>query len=634
MTIERKVGMGIAGQPSGATDVAEVFSTHLYAGNAGSQTITNGIDLAGEGGMVWFKRRNGAVNHVIFDTERWTASNGKGLFPNLTNAAGNINELTGFNSNGFGVTASGYINDSFDMASFTFRKKSGFFDCVTWTGNGTSQVISHGLDGPVGMIIVKSLTESRGWHVYHKSLGTGKHLELNLTYEENTGSVYITSVGDSSFTVGSAYDVNNNGQSYVAYLFADNSSEDADDQMIKCGSFTGTGSAGLEVNLGWEPQWVLIKNTSRTSGWMMQDTMRGMSHTGWQYLLANDDAAESGDTSNRVVPTATGFTVNNNGGNDFGQSGDTLVYMAIRAPMMKEPEAATDVFAMDLGTSSVPSWISGFPVDMAINATFATTAHKIVGARLTSGRYLDTTTTSAEASEGHNTFDFMNGWNKDSRDSSYLCWMWKRAKGYMDVVCYSGTGSARTVPHSLGVPPEMIWAKRRSTSRDWNVYAAPLGNNKIRELNTAEAFITSSSWNNTDPTSTVFSVSGGSDNNSSGDTYIAFLFATLAGISKVGSYSGNGTNNHVIDCGFTAGARFVLIRRAPSAGDWFLFDSVRGITSTSNDGILYLNNNNAQVTEAAGIGVDAIQPHSSGFQLASDNTLNHSELDYIFYAIA
>jgi hypothetical protein len=141
-------------------------------------------------------------------------------------------------------------------------------------------------------------------------------------------------------------------------------------------------------------------------------------------------------------------------------------------------------------------------------------------------------------------------------------------------------------------------------------------------------------WNNTTPTSSVFTLGTLQDVNKSGETYIAYLFATLAGISKVGSYSGNGTNNHVIDCGFTAGARFILIKRSNGAGDWFQFDSVRGITSTSNDGIIYLNNNNAQVTEAAGIGVDAIQPHSSGFQLTSENTLNHSELDYIFYAIA
>ena len=65
-----------------------------------------------------------------------------------------------------------------------------------------------------------------------------------------------------------------------------------------------------------------------------------------------------------------------------------------------------------------------------------------------------------------------------------------------------------------------------------------------------------------------------------------------------------------------------------------MYDSVRGITSTSNDGLLYLNNNSAQATEAAATGVDAVRPHASGFQLDSDNTLNHSSLDYIFYAIA
>ena len=122
--------------------------------------------------------------------------------------------------------------------------------------------------------------------------------------------------------------------------------------------------------------------------------------------------------------------------------------------------------------------------------------------------------------------------------------------------------------------------------------------------------------------------------NTNSANFIGYLFATLAGISKVGSYSGNAANNHVINCGFSAGARFVLIKRSDGAGDWFLFDSVRGITSTSNDGILHLNDTNIQRTEAYEIGADAIQPHASGFKLTSNNTINHGEMEYIFYAIA
>ena len=637
MTIERKL---LGTSPSGgAADVAEVFSTHLYKGNGSTQTITNGIDLAGEGGLVWLKQRGGSGSHGLYDTERGAS---KIISSNATDGQFTGTDMSSFNSNGFtlGVAnQSNFNNSNASSVSFTFRKKSGFFDCVTYTGNSaTDQTINHNLGSTPAFMLVKRTDATGAWNVYHTSMGNQKYAFLNSS--EPVGGPYSNlnwAVTDTTFSADGYIAANNDGATYVAYLFADNSSEDLEDQMIKCGSFTGVSTGAVEVNLGWEPQFVILKNASRAgTDWQMQDTMRGMSNTGYNRLRPNTNSAENVTTSNFVVPTATGFTLNNNGSSNYGQSGDQMIYMAIRAPMMKEPEAATDVFAMDLGTSSVPSWISGFPVDMAINATYATTAHKIVGARLTSGRYLDTTVSSAEASEGNNTFDFMNGWNKDSRPYTYFCWMWKRAKGYMDVVCYSGNStSGRAIAHSLGVVPEMMWVKTRSDNDGWAVYNKTIGATKFLALNNGDSAVANSSWwNNTEPTSASFAVGNSSATNSSGRTYIAYLFATLDGISKVGSYSGNGTNNHVINCGFTAGARFILIKRSNGAGDWFMYDSVRGITSTSNDGLLYLNNNSAQATEAAATGVDAVRPHASGFQLDSDDTLNHSSLDYIFYAIA
>ena len=135
MTIERKVGMGIAGQPSGGpTDVAEVFSTYLYTGNGSSgQTIDNGIDLAGEGGLVWLKLRDASDGHLRDDTER-----GANKYLSSNTNYGETNQgskLTSFNSNGF--TYGGYASGN-DVVSFTFRKKSGFFDCVTYSGNGVA----------------------------------------------------------------------------------------------------------------------------------------------------------------------------------------------------------------------------------------------------------------------------------------------------------------------------------------------------------------------------------------------------------------------------------------------------------------------------------------------------------------
>ena len=124
----------------------------------------------------------------------------------------------------------------------------------------------------------------------------------------------------------------------------------------------------------------------------------------------------------------------------------------------------------------------------------------------------------------------------------------------------------------------------------------------------------------------------GTDNATNGNTYnyIAYLFASLDGISKVGSYSGTG-NNLSVNCGFAAGARFVLIKRTDSSGDWWLFDTTRGIVSSGNDPALRLNLTNAEVTST-----DYLEPNSNGFTVTSTAGagLNANGGTYLYLAIA
>ena len=132
------------------------------------------------------------------------------------------------------------------------------------------------------------------------------------------------------------------------------------------------------------------------------------------------------------------------------------------------------------------------------------------------------------------------------------------------------------------------------------------------------------------PTSSVFSLGTYNGINQSGRDFIAYLFATLAGVSKVGSYTGNGnTSGPTVDCGFTSGPKFVLIKRTGNTGSWYLFDSVRGIVAGA-ESQLYLNSNAAEQTAT-----DQIDPTSSGFQIVTNATgLNSNGDNYIFYAIA
>ena len=129
---------------------------------------------------------------------------------------------------------------------------------------------------------------------------------------------------------------------------------------------------------------------------------------------------------------------------------------------------------------------------------------------------------------------------------------------------------------------------------------------------------------------TTFGVLGGSTLvNTSGDTYVAYLFATLPGISKVGSYTGTGATQQ-INCGFTGGARFVLVKATSTTGNWLVWDAARGIVA-GNDPYLALNSTAAEVTTT-----DWVDTYSAGFELSSagGNLANTNGVSYIFCAVA
>jgi hypothetical protein len=265
----------------------------------------------------------------------------------------------------------------------------------------------------------------------------------------------------------------------------------------------------------------------------------------------------------------------------------------------------------------------------------STSANNVIdrmrGWAASTGYVLDTASTSAETS------NFSSVWQLDysigmaaaaSTDTVYECF--RRAPGFFDEVCYTGTGANRTVSHNLTVAPELMIVKVRSTSNNWAVYSVATGNNKYLSLDQNIAATTSSgAWNTTTPTSSVFTVGTNGDVNANGQTFVAYLFATVAGVSKVGSYTGTGTTLQV-NCGFTGGSRFVLIKRTDSTGDWYVWDSARGIVA-GNDPYLLLNSTAAEVT-----GTDYIDTFSSGFEISSTApaAINANGGTFIFLAIA
>ena len=643
--IARMVAAGAAGvSGSSATYVDDVFSTYLYDGTGSAQTITNGIDLSGEGGLVWIKRRGpSSDDHLLYDTERNTST----FYPIRSNSDdGEWSALsglfTGFNSDGFSIgnTTNPKINASDSTyVSWNFRKAPGFFDVVTYTGDGVQgREISHSLGSVPGMIIVKRTDSSRWWAVYHRSLGATKYLRLNENLSESTSNQLWSNIEPTSsvFTVHDDASVNISGASYVAYLFAHDDQSfgtNSDESIIKCGQFEAI--AGTEVNLGFEPQWVLIKRIDGARDWFLIDNMREMSGSptiNSQYLSSNDTDEEK---SNRnIFSTSTGFIV----ADSTAFNNDTHIYMAIRRPN-KPPEDGTDVFAIDTSDATSPSppqFTSGFVTDFIIRKTM-NGANAQIGSRLQGTNYMSPYSTSQQSSATALTWDFMDGWSNSSGvNTNLFCYMFKRAPGFFDVVAYKGTGSTTAHNHNLGVTPELLIVKNRYhplgyTFLGWPVYNSADGASEVMLLNADDASDIGNSWAHTAPTSTTFTTGTGAALNSSGATYVAYLFASLAGISKVGTYTGTGSAINV-DCGFTAGARFVMIKRRDSTGGWYVWDSTNGIVS-GNDPYWIMNDPS---DSGAVTNTDYIDPLNAGFTVTASGQgdINASGGTYLFLAIA
>jgi hypothetical protein len=618
--------------------VEDVFSTWLYTGTGSAQTITNGIDLSGKGGMVWSKARTQVYSegNCIADTLRGA---GNDQFTS-TNYGYDTGSITSFNSNGFSLSGGIWRNSSGqNYASWTFREAPKFFDVVTYTGTGANRTIAHSLGVAPGCILVKRTDTTGDWQVYHRSNANTQYMVLNATAAVATGATRWNSTTPTAteFTVGTDATVNASGGTYVAYLFAHDTTSDG---IIQCGSYTGTGAVGNSVTLGWEPQWLMVKNASGLASWNLFDNMRGLPVGSSDAILAaNTSAAES--SVEYVSPTATGFQIMATSDPQVNANGSTYIYIAIRRGPMKTPTSGTSVFApvARTGTGANATISTGFVTDFVISkgrsGDYAANSPYETDRLRGSTNTLNVSSTGSEFSTNHITsfasntgFTAGNFSDTNGTNTTYIDWCFRRAPGFFDEVCYTGNGaSPQTLNHNLGVTPELMIVKQRNTSSPWTVYAASQGLN-TGYLNRGDlGFDNNSNWGAV-PTSTTFSVQGSSQN-ASGGTFVAYLFASCPGVSKCGTYTGNGSSQ-TINCGFAAGARFVMIKRTDSTGDWYVWDTARGIVS-GNDPHLSLNTTAAEVTTD-----DTIDTDSSGFvvnQVAATN-VNVNAATYIYMAVA
>ena len=271
---------------------------------------------------------------------------------------------------------------------------------------------------------------------------------------------------------------------------------------------------------------------------------------------------------------------------------------------------------------------------------------KVIYSSLTNGETTDAQLITSFDSDGFTMGS--SGTNVNDSGTTNVAWNWK-ANGQgssntdgtinstytsanttsgFSIVQYTGTGSAATVGHGLGAVPKMILVKKTSGSESWGVYHEGIGNTKFLQLNTNGTEGTSSGfWNNTTPTSSVFSIKSDGGTNASGQTYIAYVFTEKTGFSKFGKYTGyENTDGPFTYCGFKPG--FIMIKRVDSAASWVIFDSKRLGYNVAN----YQLYANSSTSYGNNVLIDIL---SNGFKCKTTHAdVNSNNSPYIYMAFA
>jgi len=324
----------------------DYFNTLLYTDNGANRTLT-GVGFQPD--WVWIKTRNHGNSHNIFDAVRGA---NKVIRSNSTAAdVTTTDTLTAFTSDGFslGVDASGYgvnydnknevawnwragnssgsSNSDGSLASTVSANTTAGFSIVKYGNTTGTQTVGHGLGSDLKVLIIKNLTSSTNWHVWHTGIPTSA-IHLNET-SGKTDSWFVnyqnsTAPTSSVFTVksGNGDDVLGSSKDYIAYCFAEKKG------FSKFGSYSGNGNVnGPFIYTGFKPQFVLWKRTDSSNGWIIMDTKRSPFNAVDDLVEPQGSGAEATDSSYRVDYLSNGFKIRNTN-NVFNNSSGSYIYMA------------------------------------------------------------------------------------------------------------------------------------------------------------------------------------------------------------------------------------------------------------------------------------------------------------------
>ena len=341
--------------PNGAT----AFAATLYTSNGGTQSLMNAVNGVGfQPDLLWIKPRSTTGGNALIDSVRGVSNY---LVSYNTSAEASASDyITSFNLSGWSLGAGNFSNSTTvvgwqwkaggtavsntagSITSTVSANTTAGFSVVTYTGNGTSGTIGHGLGVAPQMIIVKRRSATQDWIVAHIGIGGTGGMGNNFMYLDLTdaSSAYAgcfnnTLPTTSVFSVGSDTSTNASGSTYVAYCYAPVAGYSA------FGSYTGNGSTdGPFIYTGFRPRFLMVKNSSAVGNWNMQDSSRNPYNAVNNQLYANlSDAEYAANSGNFLVDfLSNGFKVRGTGSSGNG-SGNTIIYTAFAENPFKNANA-------------------------------------------------------------------------------------------------------------------------------------------------------------------------------------------------------------------------------------------------------------------------------------------------------
>tara|TARA_R100001015_G_C4635160_1_gene203760 strand:+ start:2306 stop:5344 length:3039 start_codon:yes stop_codon:yes gene_type:complete len=664
---KRLIGAGATdtGGGGGAITPTNHFDTLIWTGTGSARQIS-GLNFQPD--LVWYKERSNTSSHEWLDSTRGATNY---IMSNSDNAqATSAQGLQSFDSSGFSVGNDGAVNQNGEtyvawcwhanggntssntngtITSTVQANDAAGFSIVKYVGDGNSaRTVGHGLSAKCDLVIIKIIDQSDKWIIQTPQLGDNARTVFVGAPAVTNDSTTAQAGNDTVFGIGGDNSVNKSGDNHIAYCFRNISG------YQKIGTYTGNGSAtGPTIDLGFEPAFLMIKRSSSTGNWLIFDNKRSTTNTRDKLLFANDSAAEQ--TLAYVDFLSNGFQIVAAGGTgdtNININGSTYLYWAIAGaaadvtPTVEESLAVENWGGSDYAKNIMNNFRAGLVITRAKGEAHHWGWFDIVRGV---GEWLQVNSNSAQqqGSYGPSAYNAKNTEfygnftpsNSDYLNETYNGWFIKAAENTVSnsngsitsdvsanaaagfsIVKYTGTGANASVGHGLSSAPELIFIKKYSASADW--VAGVSDWTKYLEPNGTPPFRTANVWQNTAPTSTVFTLATSGDTNGNGDNMIAYCWHSVTGFSKVGSYTGTGSLQTIVT-GFTPD--FIIIKNTTDTDNWAVFSSYDlGMSVNSFD----------QTQAQQSFNNSTMFSQSNGFQVPSSSGMtNGSGKNYIYLAM-